>query len=41
MIATLSLVTLAALGAFCGHRGGALLGRTTRRVTIGGALAMA
>ena len=41
MIATTSLVSLAALGAFGGHLGGAPLGRAALRVTIGGALAMA
>jgi VIT1/CCC1 family predicted Fe2+/Mn2+ transporter len=40
-IAVLSLVGLAALGAFGGHLGGAPLGRAAMRVTIGGALAMA
>ncbi len=39
-IATLSLVSLAFLGAVGGHLGGAPLGRATLRVTIGGALAM-
>lgn len=41
VIATVSLITLAALGAFGGHLGGAPLGRAALRVTIGGALAMA
>ncbi len=36
-----SLLSLAALGAFGGHLGGAPLGRATLRVTLGGALAMA
>jgi VIT1/CCC1 family predicted Fe2+/Mn2+ transporter len=40
-IAGLSLVSLAALGAFGGHLGGAPLGRAALRVTAGGALAMA
>ena len=40
-IAALSLVSLAALGAFGGHLGGAPLGRAALRVTVGGALAMA
>ena len=40
-IAAVSLVTLAGLGAFGGHLGGAPLGRAALRVTIGGALAMA
>jgi len=40
MIAAFSLVSLAALGAFGGHLGGAPLGRAALRVTIGGALAM-
>jgi VIT1/CCC1 family predicted Fe2+/Mn2+ transporter len=35
-----SLVTLAILGAFGGHLGGAPVGRAALRVTIGGALAM-
>ena len=39
--ATSALVSLAALGAFGGHLGGAPLGRAALRVTIGGALAMA
>jgi vacuolar iron transporter family protein len=39
--AAVSLVTLAGLGAFGGHLGGAPLGRAALRVTIGGALAMA
>jgi VIT1/CCC1 family predicted Fe2+/Mn2+ transporter len=41
MIAALSLVSLAALGAFGGRLGGAPIGRAALRVTIGGALAMA
>lgn len=41
VIAALSLVSLAALGAFGGHLGGAPLGRASLRVTLGGALAMA
>jgi VIT1/CCC1 family predicted Fe2+/Mn2+ transporter len=41
VIAVSSLVSLAALGAFGGHLGGAPLGRAALRVTIGGALAMA
>jgi len=41
VIAALSLVSLAALGAFGGYLGGALLGRASLRVTLGGALAMA
>jgi len=40
MIAAFSLVSLAALGAFGGHLGGAPLGRAALRVTLGGALAM-
>jgi VIT1/CCC1 family predicted Fe2+/Mn2+ transporter len=40
-IAAVSLITLAGLGAFGGHLGGAPLGRAALRVTIGGALAMA
>jgi VIT1/CCC1 family predicted Fe2+/Mn2+ transporter len=40
-IAGLSLVSLAALGAFGGHLGGAPLGRASLRVILGGALAMA
>jgi len=40
MIAFFSLVSLAVLGAFGGHLGGAPLGRAALRVTIGGALAM-
>ena len=40
VIAALSLVSLAALGAFGGHLGGAPLGRAALRVTLGGALAM-
>ena len=40
MIAAFSLMSLAALGAFGGHLGGAPLGRAALRVTIGGALAM-
>jgi VIT1/CCC1 family predicted Fe2+/Mn2+ transporter len=40
LIAAFSLVSLAALGAFGGHLGGAPLGRAALRVTLGGALAM-
>ena len=40
-IATCSLVSLGALGAFGAHLGGAPLGVPTLRVTVGGALAMA
>ncbi|MEQ1869306.1 MAG: VIT family protein [Vicinamibacterales bacterium] len=40
-IAVLSLVSLAALGAFGGRLGGAPMGPAALRVTIGGALAMA
>ena len=40
MIAIFSLISLAVLGAFGGHLGGAPLGRAALRVTIGGALAM-
>lgn len=40
-IAALSLLSLAALGAFGGHLGGAPIGRAALRVTIGGTLAMA
>jgi vacuolar iron transporter family protein len=40
-IAGLSLVSLASLGAFGGHLGGAPRGRAAWRVTVGGALAMA
>jgi vacuolar iron transporter family protein len=40
-VAVLSLASLAVLGAFGGHLGGAPLGRAALRVTIGGALAMA
>ena len=40
-ISGLSLVSLAALGAFGGYLGGAPLGRAALRVTIGGGLAMA
>jgi VIT1/CCC1 family predicted Fe2+/Mn2+ transporter len=40
-IAVLSLMSLAALGAFGGQLGGAPLGRAALRVTTGGALAMA
>jgi VIT1/CCC1 family predicted Fe2+/Mn2+ transporter len=40
-ISGLSLVSLAALGAFGGHLGGAPRGRAALRVTIGGGLAMA
>jgi VIT1/CCC1 family predicted Fe2+/Mn2+ transporter len=41
LIAVLSLVSLAALGAFGGHLGGAPLVPAALRVTAGGALAMA
>jgi VIT1/CCC1 family predicted Fe2+/Mn2+ transporter len=41
MIAALSLASLAALGAFSGHLGGAPIRRASLRVTLGGALAMA
>ena len=40
LIAVFSLVSLAVLGAFGGHLGGAPLGRAALRVTLGGALAM-
>ncbi len=40
-IAVSSLVSLAVLGGFGGHLGGAPVGRAALRVTIGGALAMA
>ena len=40
VIAALSLVSLAVLGALGGHLGGASLGRASLRVTVGGALAM-
>ena len=40
MIAACSLLSLAVLGAFGGHLGGAPLGRAALRVTLGGALAM-
>ena len=39
--AAFSLVSLAVLGAFGGHLGGAPRGRAALRVTFGGALAMA
>ena len=41
VIAALSLVSLAALGTFGGHLGGAPLGHASLRVTLGGFLAMA
>jgi VIT1/CCC1 family predicted Fe2+/Mn2+ transporter len=41
LIAGLSLVSLAVLGALGGYLGGAPLGRASLRVTLGGALAMA
>ena len=41
VIAVLSLISLAGLGAFGGYLGGAPLGRAALRVTLGGALAMA
>jgi len=40
LIAVFSLLSLAALGAFGGHLGGAPLGRAALRVTVGGGLAM-
>jgi VIT1/CCC1 family predicted Fe2+/Mn2+ transporter len=40
-ISALSLLSLAVLGAFGGHVGGAPLGRAALRVTLGGAVAMA
>ena len=40
VIAAFSLVSLAALGAFGGHLGGAPIGRAALRVTLGGTLAM-
>jgi VIT1/CCC1 family predicted Fe2+/Mn2+ transporter len=40
VIATFSLMSLAALGAFGGHLGGAPVGRAALRVTLGGTLAM-
>jgi vacuolar iron transporter family protein len=41
VIAAMSLVSLALLGALGGHLGGAPMGRAALRVTIGGAFAMA
>ena len=41
VIAAMSLASLAALGAFGGHLGGAPVLRASLRVTLGGALAMA
>jgi VIT1/CCC1 family predicted Fe2+/Mn2+ transporter len=41
VIAVLSLICLAALGAFGGYLGGAPIGRAALRVTLGGMLAMA
>lgn len=41
LIAALSLASLASLGAFGGHLGGAPIGRAALRVTLGGAMAMA
>jgi vacuolar iron transporter family protein len=41
VIAAVSLLSLATLGAFGGHLGGAPLGRAALRVTLGGGLAMA
>ena len=41
VVAAISLVCLAVLGAFGGYLGGAPLGRASLRVTLGGALAMA
>ncbi len=40
LIAVFSLLSLAVLGAFGGHLGGAPLGRAALRVTVGGGLAM-
>ena len=40
VIAAFSLVSLAVLGAFGGHLGGAPIGRAALRVTLGGTLAM-
>jgi VIT1/CCC1 family predicted Fe2+/Mn2+ transporter len=40
MIAAFSLLSLALLGAFGGHLGGAPVGRAALRVTLGGSLAM-
>ena len=40
MVGAFSLLSLAALGAFGGHLGGAPPGRAALRVTLGGALAM-
>ena len=40
VIATLSLLSLAVLGALGGHLGGVPLGRESLRVTLGGSLAM-
>jgi len=40
VIAGVSLVSLAGLGAFGGHLGGAARGRAALRVTVGGAIAM-
>ena len=40
VIAAFSLASLAALGAFGGHLGGAPIGRAALRVTLGGTLAM-
>jgi VIT1/CCC1 family predicted Fe2+/Mn2+ transporter len=41
VVAAVSLFSLAALGAFGGHLGGAPMGRAALRVTLGGGLAMA
>jgi VIT1/CCC1 family predicted Fe2+/Mn2+ transporter len=41
LIAAISLTSLAVLGAFGGHLGGAPVGRAALRVTLGGGLAMA
>jgi VIT1/CCC1 family predicted Fe2+/Mn2+ transporter len=41
VMAAVSLLGLASLGAFGGHLGGAPIGRAALRVTLGGALAMA
>ena len=41
LIAAASLVSLAVLGAFGGHLGGAPMLRASLRVTVGGGMAMA
>lgn len=41
LVAAASLVSLAALGAFGGHLGGAPMLRASLRVTVGGGMAMA